>query len=158
MGFVTSSDGSFLRTFDGNYIASSDTVFLTLTGPTASGVIGTAYSSSVTATGATPANVWSIANGALPTSLTLNATTGAITGTPTVAGLFTTDVLLIDSIGSTQIISFTILITSVAVVGSGVYKLIPSQTYDELYTTVPATQNVKIPNPYIETGLIGDED
>jgi len=47
-----------------------------------------AYSHTLAATGATPIT-WSITTGDLPAGLTLNATTGAITGTPTAAGTFT---------------------------------------------------------------------
>jgi hypothetical protein len=45
-----------------------------------------AYSATLTATGGTPPYTWSIATGVLPAGLTLNAATGAITGTPSVAG------------------------------------------------------------------------
>jgi hypothetical protein len=46
------------------------------------GTVGTAYSQTLAATGAATIT-WSIAAGALPTGLSLNASTGAITGTPT---------------------------------------------------------------------------
>jgi hypothetical protein len=46
------------------------------------GQVGTAYSGSVTATGTAPIT-WSVISGALPDGLTLNASSGAITGTPT---------------------------------------------------------------------------
>lgn len=49
---------------------------------------GVAYSHSCTATGSTPIT-WTIATGALPTGLSINAGTGAITGTPTASGAFT---------------------------------------------------------------------
>lgn len=48
--------------------------------------VGTAYSDGVSASNATSYSVFS---GALPTSLALNTSTGAITGTPTVPGVFT---------------------------------------------------------------------
>jgi hypothetical protein len=48
--------------------------------------VGTAYSDEVTASGSP---TYSVFSGALPTSLTLNTSTGAITGTPTVPGVFT---------------------------------------------------------------------
>jgi hypothetical protein len=49
--------------------------------------VGTAYSDSVTATGATSLT-YSVVEGSLPNGLTLNASTGAITGTATTAGEF----------------------------------------------------------------------
>jgi len=51
-----------------------------------SGSVGTAYTGSIAAHNAVS---YSVASGAIPTGLTLNTTTGAITGTPTVPGVFT---------------------------------------------------------------------
>lgn len=49
------------------------------------GKVGAKYSATVAATGGTAPYIWSIASGELPKGLTL-AATGAISGTPTVAG------------------------------------------------------------------------
>src|SRR5208337_3153733 len=50
-----------------------------------SGQVGVAYSGGLEATGGTIPYQWSLISGTLPTSLMLNASTGAITGTPTVS-------------------------------------------------------------------------
>ena len=50
-----------------------------------SGQINVAYSSTLASTGGTSPFTWSVTSGTLPTGLTLNASTGAITGTPTVS-------------------------------------------------------------------------
>ena len=56
----------------------------TLTGGTLpSGTEGTAYSETPTETGGAGVLTWSISAGSLPAGLTINSTTGAITGTPT---------------------------------------------------------------------------
>ena len=47
--------------------------------------LGTAYSTTLTATGGVPPYTWSLTSGSLPAGLTLNASTGAITGTPSAA-------------------------------------------------------------------------
>jgi hypothetical protein len=48
-----------------------------------SGSIGTPYDQILSVTGGTPPFAWSVSSGSLPTGLTLNTTTGEITGTPT---------------------------------------------------------------------------
>src|ERR1700678_2739692 len=50
-----------------------------------SGQVGTAYSAILVVTGGTPPYMWSLTSGTLPTDLSLNPSTGAITGTPTVS-------------------------------------------------------------------------
>ena len=50
--------------------------------------VGTAYSAPLTATGGTAPYAYSIEKGALPDGLTLDAASGAITGTPTTAGTY----------------------------------------------------------------------
>jgi hypothetical protein len=52
----------------------------------ANGTVGTAYSQALAATGGTTPYTWSVLSGALPAGLTLNASTGAISGTPTASG------------------------------------------------------------------------
>lgn len=51
-----------------------------------SGTVGVAYSASLQASGGTPPYTWSVSQGSLPSWATLNANTGAITGTPNAAG------------------------------------------------------------------------
>ena len=49
------------------------------------GTVNTAYSATLQASGGTLPYSWSLTSGALPTGLSLNATTGVISGTPTTA-------------------------------------------------------------------------
>jgi hypothetical protein len=61
------------------------------------GAVGVAYSQSVAATGGQTPYAWSTVAGALPPGLSLNASTGAIAGTPTTQGLSSFTVRAIDS-------------------------------------------------------------
>lgn len=79
----------------------------TLTFPTslAGGAVGTAYAASVAAAGALGASTYTLASGALPADLSLNSSTGAITGTPqaTDAGTFHFTVKVVDAYGDTLV-------------------------------------------------------
>jgi Putative Ig domain len=70
---------------------------ITLKCPTGSGTVGSAYSSSAVVTGGTGPYTYSVYSGALPSGLTLNTTTGAITGTPTKAGTYSFTLKVVDS-------------------------------------------------------------
>ena len=50
------------------------------------GTVGVSYNQTVTASGGTSSFTYTVSSGALPAGLTLNAATGAITGTPTATG------------------------------------------------------------------------
>jgi putative Ig domain-containing protein len=61
---------------------------LTISANLPSGTVNTGYSSAMTATGGTPAYTWSISAGSLPPGLTLAATSGTISGTPSTSGTY----------------------------------------------------------------------
>ncbi|MEX2228731.1 MAG: Ig domain-containing protein [Dehalococcoidia bacterium] len=78
----------------------------------ANATLGAAYAQTLAGAGGVTAYSWSLQSGALPTGLTLNTTTGAITGTPTAAGSFTFTVLVTDMAGGTasQELSMTVAV------------------------------------------------
>lgn len=61
-------------------------VFTIQGAPLADAVVGAPYSATPNGIGAAGTETWSIASGSLPAGLSLNATTGLISGTPTTAG------------------------------------------------------------------------
>ena len=89
---------------------------LTMNDTLASGSVGTAYSNPMTASGGTPSYTWSITAGSLPAGLTLAATTGIISGTPTATGTsnFTATVTDSGSPAQTQSAATSIVIAAAA--------------------------------------------
>jgi O-glycosyl hydrolase len=61
------------------------------------GVVNVGYSGALAATGGTAPYTWSVASGALPPGLTLNAISGAISGTPITTGAFSLSVQVRDT-------------------------------------------------------------
>lgn len=64
--------------------------------------VSTAYTTSVGASGGNPTYTWSISVGSLPPGLTMAATTGAISGTPTTSGTYTFTAAVSDSSSPVQ--------------------------------------------------------
>jgi hypothetical protein len=78
--------------------------------------VGTAYTSNFTASGGTGSYVYSIVSGSLPPGLTLNATTGAVTGKPTTLGIYTFTAKVVDTKTSyTDTATCSITVSGVAV-------------------------------------------
>ncbi len=74
---------------------------------------GTAYAGfTVIATGGTPAYAYSIASGALPTGITINSSSGVVSGTPTTAGTYASIVIRVtDAVSATaNLAPFTITV------------------------------------------------
>jgi uncharacterized protein (TIGR03437 family) len=75
------------------------------------GAVGTSYSQTLGAAGGTPPYTWTLSSGSLPAGLTLNPTSGAITGVPTTVGMISFSVTVKDSNSNTagpQNLSITI--------------------------------------------------
>jgi len=76
------------------------------------GVAGAAYSQTLSAAGGTTPYTWSLTSGTLPAGLTLNASTGVISGTPTAAGTANFTVQVTDASNGTDNKGLSILIAS----------------------------------------------
>ena len=74
------------------------------------GTVGVAYSQSLQATGGTPPYAWSLDTGALPAGLSLNASTGVVSGTPTTGGTSSFTAKVTDAFpqSDTQLLSITV--------------------------------------------------
>jgi hypothetical protein len=108
-----------------------------LTTALSDGDAGLAYSDNLTATGGTAPYSWSIASGTLPTGLSLDASSGAISGTPTTTGASQLAVQAAGHDGATETKDLSITINSATVFAS---TSLPAGNVNALYSqTLTAT-------------------
>jgi len=98
-------------TFAGNVGAFSAPVFTAASPPAAS--VNVSYSYQFMASG-TPPPTFAITSGTLPTGLSLNGSTGVLSGTPSVAGSFTFNITATNSAGTT-IAGLTMVVNGFAI-------------------------------------------
>jgi titin len=82
------------------------------------GEVGVAYTATVAASGGTSPYAWSVANGSLPSGLTLNAGSGAISGTPTTAGTYNFDLTVTDLSGDVASQSESVVVAAAPAITS----------------------------------------
>jgi len=92
------------------YIQGSTLTITTSTLP--ADTVGIAYNQTLQATGGTTPYTWSILSGALPSGLSLNASSGAITGTPTTAGTASFTAKVTDNVAATASKALSIVINA----------------------------------------------
>lgn len=113
---------------------------LTITSPAAlpSGTLNTSYSIALTATGGQTPYVWSVL-GALPTGLSLNRSTGVISGTPSAVGSYNIAATVTDAQGTsrTQTFGFTVVAESAGpvITNSSFPNGVIGQTYQQKLTS-----------------------
>src|SRR4030095_9341396 len=101
------------------------------------GTVGVAYSQTVSATGGTGSYTFSVSAGSLPAGLSLNAATGAITGTPTTAATSNFTITATDGLGATGARAYSVTINPAITVNPAT---LPNGTVGVAYSqTVSAT-------------------
>jgi len=92
------------------YLIGTSTLTIT-TSSLPSGTFDIPYNQTLTATGGVLPYNWSIISGTLPDGLTLNSSTGVISGTPTATGIFNFTVQVTDANSSTAVKQLSVPIT-----------------------------------------------
>jgi len=102
---------------------------VSLSGTLPDGYVGRSYSGSLSASGGAAPYQFAMTAGSPPAGLSLNTSTGAITGTPTSIGTRTFSVRVTDALGGTATSSFTIEVLAL--------PSIVTPSYPEAYTGQP---------------------
>jgi len=76
------------------------------------GKVGTTYQATLTASGGTQPYIWSAPSGSLPPGLTLNSSTGVLSGSPTQQGTFSFTIHAVDSTSQSATASVSIAIAT----------------------------------------------
>jgi hypothetical protein len=116
--FSVSDSGNPVQTKSVSLVLAVAPVLAVTTSSLPGGVVGTAYSASLAASGGTTPYAWSVSGGALPAGISLAPATGAITGTPTAAGAPQLTFTVTDSAkpAQTQSLSATLTVAPTLVV------------------------------------------
>ena len=115
------------------------------------GIVGRAYNATVAASGGTQPYNWTVTG--LPAGLAINASTGAITGTPAAAGAATVNVTVTDGASPTHLsASKTFPVTVVAGIGISTTSL-PNGVVGTAYTGTVAATGGTTPYAWTATGL-----
>jgi len=123
---------------------------ITTASPLSPGVLNTAYTATVAAMGGTAPYTWSASG--LPGGLTINAGTGAITGTPTGSGTSTVNVTVKDSGNPQQTTTASLLVTIVTQLAITTTSL-PAGVMNTAYTAPVVAAGGAMPYTWSASGL-----
>ena len=110
-GIITASNGIGSNATQNFSITINKAPTFTSAAPTSTGLLGSSYSFTCTASGY-PAPTFSVPANTLPTGLTLNPTSGVISGTPSATGVFSGTITASNGIGSNATQNFSITINA----------------------------------------------
>ena len=107
------------------------------------GTVGTAYSTTLQASGGTTPYSWSISAGSLPAGLTLSSSTGQISGTPTAAGTASFTVQVTDAANNTGTKALSVGVTAAASLQITTTSLADGQVNSAYSASLAATGGTK---------------
>src|SRR4030095_4767204 len=118
----------------------------------AGGTVSTAYSQTVSATGGTGASTFAVTSGSLPTGLSLNVSSGEITGTPTSAATFNFTITATDTVGATGSRAYSVTVSAASLTVSP--TTLPAPTRGVAYSQTITTSGGTAPYTYSVTGSL----
>jgi hypothetical protein len=131
-----------------------------LTSSLPSGVVGAPYTDQLAAAGGTGSDTWSISAGSLPAGLTLNGSTGVISGTPSAAGTASLTVTATDSGSPVSHASAALSISVTSPPSSVTTKTLTTKTFgnQRITLTTPAVSGcvrntTKLPVTFTSTTI-----
>jgi hypothetical protein len=104
--------------------------------PLGAGEVGVHYSQTPVATGGSGSDVWSVSNGSLPGGLALDESTGAVTGTPVLAGTYPFTLEVTDSATGSSVQNEAVVVAADPTISS---------------SSAPITGDVGVPAVHHET-------
>ncbi|WP_353069006.1 putative Ig domain-containing protein [Tunturibacter empetritectus] len=126
-----------------------------LRGNPPAGTVGTAYSTTLTASGGATPYSWSIISGALPAGLGLSSSTGLISGTPTAQGVSSFTAQVQDASGTQASAPFSITINPAQSAATLTLTNLPGATVGVPYTgTIGATGGTSPYSCVITAGML----
>jgi hypothetical protein len=147
----------FLPDEDNNRVLTYNFITMTNNSQLNSGTTGKSYSQTLTSVNSQGIVSYSVTSGSLPPGLSLNSSTGVISGTPTTSGTFTFEITAYDNNGTAGTFeddpSYTITVNPVATVSSSVSA--PDTGFGRPSTTHPVTALVSLSSVSLSLVTLG---
>jgi len=115
------------------------------------GTVSQSYSTTLSASGGVPPDTWSITEGGLPAGITLNSSTGLLSGAPTTAATTSFTATVQDSAGTQASLGFSLTIapssSSFSIINTSFPNGILQQPYSQLLSAVGGEITAVLPYP-----------
>ena len=140
---ISNSAGQVMSASATLQVTTASTLPTVTTSSLPGGTVGTAYSTTLQASGGTTPYSWSISAGSLPAGLTLSSSTGQISGTPTAAGTASFTAQVKDAGGNTGTKALSVGVTTAASLQITTTSLADGQVKSAYSASLAATGGTK---------------